>query len=175
MRRLSATLFAMLLLAALSASSESHATAVLSITRTGAVETITAVLPAADDVGRFKPILLAADAKTCPEVTSGRLAVFRRHHVSRPDGGQSQLIDIGCATGRARVRVIYAAVTVPNLVGSLAHQARDVTSMLGLRLKIITKLAESGQLGGHVLGQRPAPGSVVRFGTTLVLVAAAVT
>lgn len=174
MRRLSATWFAVLLLAGLSTSCESHATATPAVTRAGFGGTIRVVLPPADDVTRFKPILRAAYSKACPDASTVQ-AVFRRHHARRPDGEQSQLIEIRCGAGRARVRVIYTGVTVPNLVGSLAHQASAVISMLGLRLKIVTRAAKPSQLGGHVIRQHPTAGSVVRFGTTLVLVEAAVT
>ena len=174
MRMRSARWCAVLVLAGVSTSCESHAPATPAITRTGVVGTIRAVRPSADDVTRFKPTLLAASAKACSDVTTVP-AVFRRHQVRRQDGGQSQLIDIRCVTARARVRVIYTSVTVPNLVGSLAGQASAVTSLLGLRLKIVTRPAKPGQLAGHVIGQRLAPSSVVPFGTTLVLVAAAVT
>jgi hypothetical protein len=136
------------------------------------IGTIRAVRPAVDSIVQFRAILVRVYAKACPRVRGAR-AVFRPYDVHGRDGFESQLVDVHCGIGQARtVRLIYIGVTVPALVGSLAHQTPTIAALLGLRLKLITRAAGSAN-AGHVIAQHPAPGSIVRFGSTLVVAAAA--
>ena len=130
------------------------------------------MLPAADSVLELRTTVLAAYATACPDVTRAQ-AMFRGHSQGDRFGPRTGLIDVRCGEARAvAVRIVYTGVTVPDIAGSLTHQALDLACMLGLSTRIVKHAAEAGELSGHVLAQRPAAGAVVPFGTTLLLVEA---
>lgn len=133
------------------------------------IATITAVLPAADSVVAFRPVLLAVYASACSDVTDV-WAVPRRFDVSRPFAARSQLIDVRCgAASVVAVRVKYTGVVVPDLtVPNEPHPTWNL-ARIGLRHRIVVRRATPGEYG-HIVAQHPAPGSVVSFGTTILLV-----
>ena len=67
------------------------------------------------------------------------------------------------------VRVRYTGVAVPDLLApNEPHPTWNLTR-IGLRHRIVVRQATPVEYG-HVIAQRPAPGTIVPFGTTITLV-----
>jgi hypothetical protein len=133
------------------------------------VGSIRAPEPPADNVLRFKPILLAAYKKACSDVVNVQGAF-------RSLGPRKRLVLVRCADDRIRaVRLVFTGVVVPNLRVVLRsagmEEPQSVLAMLGLRWNIMRRAAR-GDPPGTLIEQEPAPGVVVPFGTTIHVVVA---
>jgi hypothetical protein len=133
------------------------------------VGTIRAPEPPADNVVRFKPILLAAYKKACSDVVNVQGAF-------RSLGPRKRLVLVRCADDRVRaLRLVFTGVVVPNLKagGQLAmEEPQTLLAMLGLRWHITQRPATRRERSNRVVEQEPAPGVVVPFGTTIHVVVA---
>lgn len=131
------------------------------------VGTVHAVLPADDNVVEYKGILLAAYRKACPDVTRVS-AQLRPLHWPK-----SELIVLKCgnpgSAPRVAVRVISTGVRVPDMLGPVFMQMQGVTNRIGLRLSVrdVDRNSEA-----RVIRQKPRPGTIVPFGTTVRIVVA---
>jgi hypothetical protein len=127
------------------------------------------VLPATDSLIAFKPVWLAVYSAACLDVTDVQ-AIPRRFHVPHVFGPQRQLVDVRCDGATAvAVEVRYSGVVVPELSApNQPHPTWNLTR-IGLRHRIVVRQAVPAEYG-RVIAQRPAPGSVVPFGTTITLV-----
>ena len=128
------------------------------------IGTVSAPLPAADDVTKYRGILLDAYSKACQDVTDVQSAMVDFEP-------RSLLIDVRCP-GRSvvGVRLIYAGAVVPNVRCCPGmNEPRGILFAHGLRLRIVYRHSRKDEQSGIVV-QRPAAGSVVPFGTVVTVV-----
>jgi len=175
-----ATILAALLLAACTGSSSTLITAsrsasappeisqraAFALARARFVGKIRAPQPAGDDIHLFKPILLAAYDKACPQVLDVQSEI--RH---TQEGATVIVVSCGHRATRA-VRVVYTGATIPDLVGSQAHGLLELGAMLRLRFRERTRLAGKGEHPDSIVAEHPAPGVVVPFGSRVTVVVA---
>jgi hypothetical protein len=112
----------------------------------------------------YKPILLTAYKKVCSDVVNVQGAF-------RSVSPRERLVLVRCADERVRaLRLIFTGVVVPNLGagGPLAMQEpQSLLAMLGLHWQISYRPARHDERSNAVVVQEPAPGLVVRLGTTI--------
>jgi hypothetical protein len=124
-----------------------------------------ATMPAADEITLSRPLFARAERQACGRTQTAapriRFAGPRRWTLLIRCGG--------AAEDPVAVHVRFVDVHVPNMLGPTEPEMQGVTNMLGLRLRVIRRRIR-GDGETRVIAQRPRPGTVVGFGTTVTIV-----
>ncbi len=143
---------------------DTHTGAIVWPRHVNIVGRIRATMPADDDTTKFSPLYRTAARIACPNapsVESGtRFLSPRRWLILTRCGRLSHEQVPG-------VLVTFVDVRVPKMIGLAFPQPQGVTDRLGLRLRIVRGRRGRGPV--RFVAQRPRAGTVVAFGTTVVV------